>query len=244
MTYKVLTSNGLLNKLGDGSYNFRHLLGAEYVASQMQTLTAEVIETHQGIYYANQVHGNVVKELGIEAIDPNQVHQIEGADGFITNVPGLAIVIKFADCTPIVIYDPIQKVQASVHSGWRSTKERISQVAVRQMLDHYGSKLSDLIVYIGPTIDQVNYEVGSEVYHAFEGFDQRDQFFVSSSNAGKYRLDMQTVNRLLIEEMGIAQSQIYVDHRSTFTDQQLHSARREGSGYGLNALVTVIDPNH
>ena len=238
----TLNNLGLMNLIGGIDYNFRHILGDSVVNQQIQKLTGQVISTNQGIFYATQIHEKTVTEITSNKIAHNQVHRIEGADGLITNVPGLALIIKFADCTPIVIYDPVNKVQASVHSGWRSTLQKISQQAIQQMVDHYQSKIDDLCVYVGPTIDQANYEVGAEVYQAFEDFPQRERCFMPSRMEGKYLLSMQEANLILLEEMGLDKSQIDVCQHSTFLDPQLHSARREGSDYGLNAIVTIIDP--
>lgn len=231
---------GLLNQLGHKPHNFKDSQGLDCVAQEFINLARQVSPSNIGIVYANQVHQAHVADLDDLDLTFNQVYRLEAADGLMTNRPGLALNIKFADCTPVVIYDPIHQAQAIVHSGWRSTQTKISQVAINQMVDKYQSKPEDLVIYVGPTIDQTNYEVGPEVYRAFEDFSYRDDFFVKSSRPGKYLMSMQEANLGILLEAGIQINQIELANHSTFTDPKLHSARRQGPSYGLNAMVTMI----
>ena len=240
MYSKLLAQAGLLNKIGFIPYNFKDSQGLDQVSNQLIDLTNRITHSNQGIIYANQVHGKTVSQVDQIELDSNQVYRREASDGLMTSRQGLALTVKFADCTPIIIYDPLKRVQAVVHSGWRSTKERISQIAIQQLQTVYQSKLSDLLIYIGPTIDQANYEVGPEVYQAFEAFNQRDQFFTPASQTGKYLMSMQKANECILLEAGIQEDQMEVANLSTYTDLRLHSARRQGANYGLNAMVTVL----
>ena len=73
-------------------------------------------------------------------------------DGLITNTPGVALVTQYADCTPLLFFDPVKKVIASSHSGWRGTVKEIGKVTVQKMMDIFGSNPGDIIVGIGPCI--------------------------------------------------------------------------------------------
>ncbi len=92
---------------------------------------------------------------------------IVGIDGFITYEKGIALVTFYADCTPVLIVDPIKRAIASVHSGWRGTLLKIVQKAVLKMQKTYGSDPKDLLCATGPSIKQCHFEVGIEVYEKF-----------------------------------------------------------------------------
>lgn len=159
-------------------------------------------------------------------------------DGLITDKPGIALLVKYADCSPIVLYDPKKKVLAALHSGWRGTVQRFSQKAIEKMEHEFGCDKENILVYVGPSIDMENYEVGSEVYEAFAGFNQRDAFFVPKED--KFCLSMTDANLSLLREAGIKEEHIEVSRVSTFMDERLHSARAEGPGYGLNGLIVMM----
>lgn len=239
MYSKTLDQAGLANKIGGKEYNFRDKQGQVAVEADLWRLTHEISRAPQGIVYAHQVHQDQVTYVTSQDSD-DMIQRIADSDGLMTNQVGLALVIKFADCTPVVIYDPIKKVQAIVHSGWRSTVKEISTVAISKMQDQFDCQVRDLCVYIGPTIDQMHYEVGQEVYAAFEGVGNRDRYFEQDKQSDKYYLNMLEANLYILEKAGISTDQIEYSDEFTYTSDHLHSARRDQPDYGLNAMVTMI----
>lgn len=83
------------------------------------------------------------------------------ADGIATATSGLPILLTFADCVPIVIYDPVKHILAVVHAGWRGTASKIAQEGVK-LLEERGSKAKDLVAAIGPAIGSCCYPTGLE----------------------------------------------------------------------------------
>ncbi len=121
------------------------------------------------IVCSNQTHTDNIRVL--QEIDrgngmdrPNEFNDV---DGMITDITGLAMMTFFADCVPLLIVDPVRKAAANVHSGWRGTIKGIGSKAVRMMHEVYGSKPSDLVAAIGPSICQDCFEVGEEVAKEF-----------------------------------------------------------------------------
>lgn len=103
-----------------------------------------------------QVHSNVVLlagECGASA---------EG-DGLITNEPGLFVAAKSADCVPLLLADPVHRVVAAVHAGWRGSLSNIAAAAVQRMEREFGSRPQDLVAALGPSIGPCCFEVGPEV---------------------------------------------------------------------------------
>lgn len=242
MHSKLLRENGLQNIIGGSAYNFRYANAKESFKSDVERLLEAAKLEPNEIYTGHQVHGhNVVYVDGEKGEDFVIGRQFPEADGLITDKAGVALLIKYADCTPIVLFDPVNKVQASVHSGWRGTVQKIGQVAIEKMVSEFGSKKENILAYLGPSIDQENYEVGLEVYEAFADDPNREKYF--KPNGEKYLLSMSQANYQLLLNCGISPENIEVDTTSTYISNDLHSARKEGKDYQLNAIITMIPVN-
>lgn len=240
MQSKLLTEHGLSHLIFGAGYNFRSQTStAADLKVYYQALIEAVGVPVETAYSATQVHGD-----GIAYVDGSQGEDflvgktIANTDCLITDQMGVGLVIKYADCTPVVVYDPVRKVHASVHSGWRGTVQKIAIKAIQRMVTDFGSQVSDLLIYLGPSIDAAHYEVGSEVYDAFGDFKDRDAFFQAKGD--KYLLsNIDAIYQSLLEE-GVGAGQIDKSTLSTYTDPGLHSARQQGVDYRLNAILTVM----
>lgn len=242
MYSQLLKDHGLMNLIGGSDYNFRTATAPDTFAYDINRLLIQAEIEPKTLYTAKQVHGTAVKYCDGENGDPFIIGRHHpNADGLLTDKAEVALVIKFADCTPIILYDPVKRVQASVHSGWRGTAEKISHVAIQKMVDDFGSDIKNILAFVGPSIAQLDYEVGPEVYEAFSGQADRDVYF--APNNKKYYLDMSLANYQLLLEAGILPHNIDVALETTYANDNLHSARQEGKEYGLNAIVTMIMPN-
>ena len=113
----------------------------------------------------DQVHGDEI--LHIDRY-PRGGRASEGyADGMITSLPGLCLVIRTADCVPVFIYDPVKSVLGAVHSGWKGTMLDITGKCIRLMVELYGSDPGRLYSFILPSIGPESYEVNSDVADYF-----------------------------------------------------------------------------
>ena len=105
------------------------------------------------LVFSHQVHEDTIRvvqrsDVLADIFDPIPYD----ADGLITDQPGLCLTIYYADCIPVLLYDPVKKVIAAVHSGWRGTALGIAPKAVQKMADLYGSDPKDVLAAIGPGI--------------------------------------------------------------------------------------------
>jgi len=136
-------------------------------------------------------------------------------DALITNLPGLAISIRTADCFPILLADPRNGAVAAIHAGWRGTASWIVEGTIRQMRVEFGTVPNDVRAAIGPGIGGCCYEVGQEVARQFG----RD---------AAARIDLAEANRAQLIESGVPADQIDVLGLCTFCDPSLfHSYRRD-----------------
>jgi len=158
---------GVTNRsYGDMSLNHKPL--EEVVKNRRQFTTDLGIDLDQ-VVSSQLVHGNRIVAVGAEdkgkgASDPGS--RLLGADGLITKEKGLYLMITVADCLPIFIYDPTNRVVALVHAGWRGIIDQIIPQTLAKFLE-FDSKPEDLIVGIGPGICQKHFIVQDNVLKLF-----------------------------------------------------------------------------
>ena len=114
-----------------------------------------------------QVHGSHVRVITQADVkeDPYEKVSYE-ADGLVTDLPGVTLVIFSADCLPILYYDPVRQVVGAAHAGWRGTAADIAGAVVRKMEEVYGSQPQDILAAIGPGIGACCFETHEDVPNA------------------------------------------------------------------------------
>ena len=183
--------------------------------------------TVENVGYQRQIHSDIVQVIGCGGDNG-------ASDALITNKRNLGLAIAVADCTPIFIYDKKNKVIAAVHSGWQGTESKILLKTLIKLQKDYSSKPESMIVYVGPSISQNNYEVGKEVADKFD-----KQFVVPKVE--KYLLDVSGINYNILMNFGIPKNQIQKSELCTYEfNTLLHSYRRDGNLSGRSLGVIAI----
>ena len=189
------------------------------------------------------IQGHQVHDCRVAVIDrPDTTRaDLEGYDAFITALPGVAIGVRTADCVPVLLYDPLKKIVAAVHAGWKGTVLHISRVAIDLLRRKFGCKASDLRAAIGPAIGPESFQVGAEVVAQFEAAGFPMEMISSfrgdgdgSPMSGGWHIDLFEANRWLLLEAGLQKQNILVKGIDTYTDPTWYSARREGPACGRN----------
>lgn len=157
----------------------------------------------------------------------------QDVDGLMTDEPGLVLVTSYADCVPLLFLDPVRRVVAASHSGWRGTAAHMGRCTVEAMRETYGCRPEDLLVGIGPSICVDCYEVGEDVAEAFarEFSDNEVGEILSRTpdKPGKYQLNLQRANELILTEAGVRAENITVTDLCTCCNKELLFSHR-GSG--------------
>jgi YfiH family protein len=153
-----------------------------------------------------QVHGADV----IVAHAPVQGRKwLARADGVITNKANLPLVMRFADCVPLLFYDPKQKAIGLAHAGWRGTVQGMGSNTVKAMQQAYGSQPEDIRVVIGPSISQEKFQVGEEVLEAVENhFGTVEGLMERDPSDGTAYVDLWEANRRDLEAVGVKHIEI------------------------------------
>jgi YfiH family protein len=162
-------------------------------------------------------------------------------DALITNEPGIAIAIETADCVPILLFDPVKRVAAAIHAGWRSTCQQIVVNTIQQMKNVFDVAPADIQAGIGPSVSQQVYEVGKDVYDKFTHVDGAYARFFIPKPDGKYMLDLWQCNAFQLKQSGVPEKQIEISGLCTVSHPELfYSARREGINTGRLAAVIMV----
>jgi len=191
-----------------------------------------------------QVHGThvahvTVQDCGKGAFDAATA--LPDTDGLITAEPGVALMTLYADCVPVLFYDPFQKVIAVCHCGWRGTIQRMAAKTASAMMRTYGCKAENIFAAIGPSISQKHYEVNTDVLIQFEqAFSFADQLIVPvDEEHGK--VDLWKANQLQLEEVGLLSSHIEISGLCTYQNvNQFYSHRAEQGITGRNAALLML----
>ncbi len=131
-------------------------------------------------------------------------------DGLITDEPNLVLCTQYADCVPLFFADPVQRVVATSHAGWRGTVGGIGRVTVERMVSDYGCRPEDIIAGIGPSIGACCFEVDEPVYTAFCEVPQFDEGCYTDDGNGKFHIDLWEVNRRILMSAGVDERNITV----------------------------------
>lgn len=190
----------------------------------------------------HQVHG---REVVVAAAGSRGVDRPE-ADAIISNDPSLVLVVRVADCAPMLIADRRLGGVAAVHAGWRSTMQRIAVHAVTALKNTYGANPEDLVVAIGPSLGTCCGEMGEEVVDAFrrEGHDAASlaRWFVREGDR-KPHFDLWRANRDQLIDAGVQPHAIHVSGLCTRTYAgTFHSYRAAGQQAGRMAAVIRANP--
>ena len=181
----------------------------------------------------------------IDNVDKGEIgpfgRYIPSTDGLITDINNVALLTRFADCVPVILYDPINRVHANIHSGWKGTLKRIVEKGVKALVEEYGSCEKDIIAVIGPAIGKDDFEVRDDVYTLFQKEFLNWKDLLRQKNKECYLVDLQEINRRMILDMGLKEKKITVVDVSTYERVDLcHSFRRDGEKFGLMGLFTKL----
>ncbi len=161
-----------------------------------------------------------------------------GADGLVTNTPGLYLLGYFADCVPILAYDPVQQAVGLAHAGWRGTLLGIAGHLVEVMEQAFGTKAADLRVGLGPSIGPCCYEVGEEVISGIRAHLPKPETLLRPGRPGHAYFDLWEANCQALRRTGVPERQIELSGICTSCQvERFFSYRREGRLQGLFGAV-------
>lgn len=164
--------------------------------------------------FANQCHSaniSIVDESlkGRGAVDMRTA--LPYTDGMITNIPGICLSVLVADCVPIILFDPVKRVVAALHAGWKGALRKISAHAIEKMIQTYGCRAEHILAGLGPSAGPCCYEVGPDVVRdTCRSLGATKNVIKESPNRGKYIFDQWQLNKQQLIDSGVKEQHIEV----------------------------------
>ncbi len=203
--------HGVFTRLGGVSQAPFHALNVgatvgdapENVRQNRRRIFEEMAVSEDSVRTTWQVHGADV--LVVDGDTPQSWPPLE-ADGIITQQPGLALMMRFADCVPLLLYDPICQAIGIAHAGWPGTLAGVGPAIVEAMQRAFGCHPANILAGIGPSIGPCCYEVGSEVADGVQrAFDGAAETLLKPGKRERPHFDLWAANALALREAGVEQ---------------------------------------
>ena len=215
---------------------------------------------YRNIVKPRQYHTNNVKvvknKINILAPDFN-LKKYKETDGLVTNKRNIVLATTNADCILFLLFDPVKKVVANVHSGWKGTLQRIIVQAINKMIDEFECNPKDIICCICPSIRKCHFEVSQDVKDIFqkeftslEGNEyingQKEKTNIRLSDIiekkhDKWNIDTILINKILMQNMGLKSENILDSGICSMCNSDLiHSYRNEKQGFGLETALIQL----
>lgn len=189
-----------------------------------------------------QVHG-----VGIAVVDSEEaISDTEvRSDALVSDLDGLLIGVKTADCVPVLVGDPMTRAYAAIHAGWRGTVESIARKAVKELEAVYSANPASMIAAIGPAATCRSYEVGGEVIEKFtEKFPDSRKYF-GETREGHAMVDLHAANRDQLINAGLSGENIFtapfctMERNDLFFSYRLESRERRKTGRMMSVIGLV-----
>ena len=185
-------------------------------------------------YWLSQVHSTNAVYLS----SMTQQHAPIEADASFTDYKNTICTVMTADCLPILVTNKQGTWVAAIHAGWRGLLNGV----IEKTLIRYLGNPHDLLIYLGPAISQMHFEVGEEVYHAFlqQNIKAAEAFKPSAQHRHKFYADLFLLAKQRCFDLGISESQIFGGTLCTYTNQhEFYSYRRDGQTGRFASLIWI-----
>lgn len=248
MTSPVLEKHGLVHGFfmrhgGCSPYPWKSLNMAtsvgdtrEHVVENRRRVCQSISRSEKSIYDVWQIHSNHVISTDKPRAEGETHLQ---ADGIITQNADVTIMMLFADCVPIFLYDPRQNVIACVHAGWQGTIKKVARTVIEKMHQAHHCHVKDIQAVIGPCICQDHYKVGEEVIASVRDVFTESKKLIKAKN-GKHYVDLALANEMVMREMGLSIiEQSYIC--TACHNQDWFSHRAENGKTGRFAAVLTLE---
>ncbi len=203
---------------------------SEFDQGQKDYLSRELGLSADKVYFGRQVHGNLIVPVTAKDVPP--ASPLKEADGFVTNVPGIALAVRTADCLPVFLFDSRHRAVGMVHAGWKGTEQKIVVAALETMKKEFGTSPEDVTAAFGPCIRRCCYKVGAEFGDKFP-----DETFIQYET---YFFDIALANRNQLLDAGVVAERLFDDGSCTCCDPQYFSHRRDGETAGRHLSLIML----
>ena len=165
--------------------------------------------------------------------------EYQKADILLTDNPQVTLFMRFADCTPILLYDPQKQVIGIVHSGWLGTVRSATHAAIEAMQERYTSNPTDILAAIGPSIGPDHYEIVEDVIVQVRNTFGADAESLLEEHGESIHFNLWGANRVLLEKAGVKQIEIAEICTACHTDDWFSHRGEKGRTGRFGALIAL-----
>ncbi len=214
------------------------------VAQNLRIVCEQLDINIKNIITPVQTHSNnivIVDKKFLDGSNLQRNQKLSSCDALVTNIPGITLTIRTADCVPVFFVDPRQKVVALAHAGWRGTVLGIAPNTVELMAQQYNCNPEDILVAFGPCISKEQYETGYDVVKEIEKLKLDLSAICETLPKEKWLVDLVEINRQLLQNSGILKNHFTFSNECTFSqDSDYYSYRREKNLAGRILSLILI----
>ena len=180
----------------------------ENVAKNREILAQAIGYDPKKLVMTHQTHSDIVRRVTSRDARGIDHRDYPEADALITDQPGVALWVFTADCTPILLHDPVTGAVGAVHAGWRGTAAKIAGKTARAMVEAFGCKPENIRAAIGPNIGMCCFETDGDVPAAMlAAFGDGASPFIRQAGS-KYYVNLKELNALALRQAGVTQIEI------------------------------------
>lgn len=229
-------SRGFLSSMNIGMHRGD---SPESVLRNYEILGAAIGFAPENCVLTRQTHTDIVRRVsaadaGAGLLKP----EFDPCDALVTDTPGLALVVFTADCTPVLLHDPVTGAVGAVHAGWRGTAKDIVGKTVEAMGRHFGARPENIRAAIGPNIGQCCFQTDADVPRALlQEYGQTVESYIRPAGE-KYYVNLKAVNACALQRQGVTDIAISGECTRCNTDR-FWSARFHGNARGSQGAVIV-----
>lgn len=239
VTHAVFTRQGGVSAAPYDSLNVGSTVGDEMpsVRQNLQRSFAALGLTPESMFDSWLVHGRDVQVA--HAPRPADWARPPKADIIVTDRPEVTLFMRYADCVPLLLFDPQRRALALAHAGWRGTVARVGAAAVAALAQHYGSRSQDLMAAVGPCISVAKYPVGPEVVAEVQTAFGAPAAALLPSYGEATHFDLQAANQLVLQEAGVRQIELAGLCTASAMDDWFSHRGSGGRTGRFGALITL-----
>ncbi|MFO7943767.1 MAG: peptidoglycan editing factor PgeF [Anaerolineales bacterium] len=199
----------------------------------LETLNCE----SDSLFEVQQVH----KARVLVAEEPRiRTQELPKADAVITNNPKVTLMMRFADCVPLLFFDPGQEVVGLAHAGWKGTLQKIALKTIQSMVEVYGTKPEEVIAGIGPSIGPDHYQVRGDVIKKVKASFPNASPHLLREEEGTVRLNLWEANRQALRESGVHRIEVAGICTACHVRDWFSHRAEHGTTGRFGALITLF----
>lgn len=247
LEYKDIITHAYTLKKENQSFKTKNELETINAIENYKILCKDLNLNYVNIIKCNQTHTSNIKIVSekINTLSPDiNLEEYNDIDGLITDKKNLILSTVNADCILFILFDPVKKIIANIHSGWRGTLKEIVIKCAKIMHKNYGCEYKNIICCISPSIRVCHFEVDAPVeqlfYQKYKNLKNINKIIIPKEN-NKYNIDTVLLNITLLKKLGLKEENI-IDSNicSVCNKENINSYRSDKPNYNLSTMIICL----